>query len=133
MEEEAKIRKSERPTAYCNLSEFCPYANENDTIEVTDWTNGDGYDIQIIRPDDKEGDLKIELTYGELDAIKALVAMLDGEEKVEPEKPTKMGNIEKQFLAEAISGMLKRKDLDKEMQFMSNAVSKFLKQNGLIV
>jgi hypothetical protein len=43
---------------------------QNDFIEVTNWSNLDGYDITI-------GEKQITLTVGELDAIKALVKKLN--------------------------------------------------------
>lgn len=52
--------------------------NENDFIEVTEWTNGEGYDINII----KGGENKtISLTHGEIDAINYLRMSLDFKEK----------------------------------------------------
>lgn len=53
-----------------NLSKYCPIAKEHDVIEVTDWSNGEGWDIYIK-------DKFISLTRGELDAINYLTKCLD--------------------------------------------------------
>lgn len=47
-------------------------AKESDFIEVTEWTNGEGWDISI-------NDRLISLTYGQLEAIKYLIKVLDYE------------------------------------------------------
>lgn len=49
-------------------------ANENDFIEVTEWSNGDGVDISIST---NETTTLISLTRGELEAITYLTKALD--------------------------------------------------------
>lgn len=52
-----------------NLRKYCHIAKENAYIEVTEWTNGEGWDISI--------DNRIfSLTWGELDAIQFLTMAL---------------------------------------------------------
>lgn len=52
-----------------NLRKYDYLAKENSFIEVTEWVNGEGWDITI---DDKV----MSLTYGQLDAIKYLTLAL---------------------------------------------------------
>ena len=52
-----------------NLRKYDYLAKENSFIEVTEWGNGEGFDITI---DDKV----ISLTYGQLDAIQYLTLAL---------------------------------------------------------
>ena len=53
-----------------DLKKYCYHAKEHDFIEVTEWSNGEGYDISI-------SDTKfISLTFGEVDAIHYLVKLL---------------------------------------------------------
>ena len=52
-----------------NLRKYDYLAKENSFIEVTEWGNGEGYDITI---DDKV----MSLNYGQLDAIKYLTLAL---------------------------------------------------------
>lgn len=52
------------------LTDFDSFAKEHDFIEVSEWHNGEGYNIMI-------NDRIISLTYGELKAINTLVGLLD--------------------------------------------------------
>lgn len=53
-----------------DLNKYCIFAKDDDFIEVTQWTNGEGWDITI-------NDKRIYLTDGELKAINYLVDSLD--------------------------------------------------------
>lgn len=49
-----------------DLKRYDPLASEEDYIEVTEWENGEGYDISIY----ENSQLKhLSLSYNELDAI----------------------------------------------------------------
>jgi hypothetical protein len=65
---------SKRNTAFTLLKPFCTHAAENDYIEVTQWTNYEGFDINIS---DKMGTRSFSLTDGEFDALKKLVKFID--------------------------------------------------------
>lgn len=52
------------------LTKYDYLAKDNDFIEVTEWTNGEGYDIII-------NDKIISLTNGQLDAINYLTKSLE--------------------------------------------------------
>ena len=67
MESEIKNRRSISD----KLSKF-GYKSGDEFIEVTEWTNGEGYDINI-------NDKIFSLHYGELEAINYLVKKLDYE------------------------------------------------------
>lgn len=58
-----------------DLTNYCYLAKENDFIEITEWTNKEGYDITI-------NDRHFHLTNGELDAINHLVNTLKFEPKI---------------------------------------------------
>lgn len=60
-----------RRTVSADLNRFDSLAKEDDFIEVSEWDNGEGWDISI--GDDKH----FSLTYGELKAVNFLTAMLD--------------------------------------------------------
>lgn len=53
-----------------NLKKYDYLAKDDDFIEVTEWTNGEGYDITI-------NDKIISLTNGQLDAINYLTKSLE--------------------------------------------------------
>jgi hypothetical protein len=60
----------DRKSINAKLNDFC-YLNKPDSfIEITEWANGDGFDITI-------NDKITSFTCGELDAIKALVKKLN--------------------------------------------------------
>lgn len=57
------------------LEKYCYCSNgDNDFIEVTQWTNGEGIDITINA---NGQDKSFSLTYGELEAINYLKMSLD--------------------------------------------------------
>lgn len=64
----------QRKTIFDDLKKYCVLAGENDTIEVTEWTNGDGYDVTISS---KDGIRNLTFTYGELEAINYLIKTMD--------------------------------------------------------
>jgi hypothetical protein len=55
-----------RSTKMTELSNFCYLAKPDDFIEVTEWHNGEGYDIVI---NSQLGQQNINLTHGEISAI----------------------------------------------------------------
>jgi hypothetical protein len=52
------------------LKKYCYLAKEDNFIEITEWTNGEGWDISI-------NDKLFSLTRGEVDAISYLTKTLD--------------------------------------------------------
>lgn len=60
----------ERKAVSDELKKYDHLAKDSDFIEVTEWANGEGWDICL-------NDKLISLTYGQLEAIKYLVKALD--------------------------------------------------------
>lgn len=60
----------ERKAVSDELKKYDHLAKDSDSIEVTEWANGEGWDICL-------NDKLISLTYGQLEAIKYLVKALD--------------------------------------------------------
>lgn len=60
---------TKRKSIHERLKVFDFLAKDSDFIEVTEWTNGEGYDIHI-------NEYTIALTEGQLDAINYLVSSL---------------------------------------------------------
>lgn len=54
------------------LSKFCVYAKEYDFMEITEWTNGEGYDISTEKK-------QFSLTFGEFEAMKYLILKLEND------------------------------------------------------
>jgi len=65
-----------RDAIFADLSDFCYLSKKDAYIEITEWTNGEGYDI-IINSHQSD---TFSITRGELRAIKKLVKQLDKKE-----------------------------------------------------
>ena len=64
------MEKVKRKSVNDNLQKYDYLAKDNDFIEVTEWNNGEGWDISI-------NDKIIQLTIGQLDAINYLTKALE--------------------------------------------------------
>lgn len=62
----------ERKAVNDSLKKYDHLAKDSDFIEVTEWANGEGWDISL-------NDKLVSLTYGQLEAIKYLVKALEVE------------------------------------------------------
>ncbi len=65
---------SNRKSVSEKLSVFSPIYSDSDFIEVTEWTNGEGYDVSI---ETKNKSLQFPLHIDELEAINFLSKSLD--------------------------------------------------------
>lgn len=65
---------AKRKSVHDDLNKYCVLAKDPGFIEVTEWTNGEGWDITI-------NDKVISLMWGELEAINYLVKALDYENR----------------------------------------------------
>lgn len=63
-----------RKSVYDDLIKYDPLAKEGDFIEVTEWTNGEGYDVSL-------NERIISLSLGQLEAINYLTKVLDYEHR----------------------------------------------------
>lgn len=64
------IKTTNRECKQVELRLYCYLASDGDTIEVTEWTNGEGYDVAIIS---MHGDRHFSITDGELQALNVLI------------------------------------------------------------
>ena len=71
-----EIKINERKSVFVELKDWCIMSmgpaqkDEGHFLEVTEWINGEGYDIHIH---DVNGERSIPLTYGQFDAIKKCI------------------------------------------------------------
>lgn len=77
------VQVDNRKSALVLLSEYCLFSmgdrkEKGDYLEVTEWANGEGYDINIS---DVNGDRHILLTWGQYDALKACVKAINKSDK----------------------------------------------------
>lgn len=75
MKTKKKIEIKKKNCVFVETKEYDVLAKDGNFIEVTEWTNGDGFDIHNSR----EGQT-MNLTWGEFDAVKKLVKTLSNEQ-----------------------------------------------------
>jgi len=68
------MEKYSRESIYAELKKYCTFSDDGYFIEVTKWTNGEGYDINIAS---HLGTRVIQVTIGEFELIKKLIKKLD--------------------------------------------------------
>lgn len=59
-----------RTARFTNLKKYDYFAAENDFMEVTEWYNGEGFDVNVTC---KMGNQQISMTWGEYKALRALI------------------------------------------------------------
>ena len=64
------IEVSKRRAVFAELKDYCLMSGDNDYMEVTEWSNGEGYDVCIDR---KNGGEKFSPTYGEVELLTVLL------------------------------------------------------------
>ena len=65
--------KYKRKAVFSKLKEYDHLAGEDDFIEVTEWKNGEGFDVEIV----SKLSTRFQLTWGEFTALKKLVKKLE--------------------------------------------------------
>ena len=74
-----KIKISNRKAAIVDLKDFCLFSmgdrtDKGDFLEVTQWSNGEGYDVHISA---LYGEVTFTLTWGQMEALRKCVKMID--------------------------------------------------------
>jgi hypothetical protein len=74
-----EIKVENRKSTFVDLEDFCHHSlgdrkGKGDFLEVTEWSNGDGYDIHI---EDVNGPLRFMLTWGQFEAMKKCIKAID--------------------------------------------------------
>lgn len=65
---------TKRKVAWDSLNKYDSFCKEDEFIEVTEWTNGEGYDIVIHSKDRMQ---MFNLTFGEIEALNYLIKSID--------------------------------------------------------
>lgn len=78
-----KVSASKRLSAFALLNKFCPFSmgdrkDKGDFLEVTEWSNSEGYDVRILNV---EGEKTFRFTQGEYDALKKCIKSIQKEYK----------------------------------------------------
>ena len=64
------IEVTQRRAVFSELKDYCMHSGDHDYMEVTEWSNGEGYDVHIDR---KNGGEKFSLTHGEWELLQVLM------------------------------------------------------------
>lgn len=64
------IEVSKRRAVFAELKDYCMHSGDHDYMEVTEWSNGEGYDILIDR---KRGIERFSLSHGEWELLQVLM------------------------------------------------------------
>lgn len=67
------IEKYNRKTVFCKLLEYDHFADKDSYIELTEWANGEGFDVEVA----SKLSTRFQLTWGEFELIRKLVKQLD--------------------------------------------------------
>ena len=70
------IETYNRKAKFASLNPYCHLAKEHSYIEVTEWSNGEGFDVSIGAAEDKH----FSLTYGEYQALQAVVSYRENDD-----------------------------------------------------
>ncbi len=58
-----------RKSKYIDLKDYCPFSEKNDFVELTEWNNGEGFDVTVSG----KFDTKFSLTWGQWESLQVLV------------------------------------------------------------
>lgn len=65
-----------RKTIFEELNAYCLMSRKGDFIEVTEWKNGEGFDVAISS---KWSERIVQMTWGEFELLRKLVSVLNNE------------------------------------------------------
>ena len=68
------IETYERKSKFAKLQPYDFFSGNDDYIEVTEWANGEGFDVALCA---KGGNENFSLTWGQWEAVQSLVAYKD--------------------------------------------------------
>ena len=84
MESKKKLEISNRKSVFVELKDYCVMScgterkDKGDFLEVTEWSNGEGYDIHIH---DALGERQFDLTCGQFEALVKCIKAIDKPKK----------------------------------------------------
>ena len=70
-----QFKVASRKSIFSEIGQYCYLSKEHDYIEVTEWTNRDGFDVDLS----SLGSQKMSITWGQFKLIKKLVKQLEKE------------------------------------------------------
>lgn len=74
-EEKYRVEQYKRDSLFAELKQWdIGFAKDHDYIEVTEWKNGEGFDVDINETHHQ----KFQLTWGQYEALKYLISKIEG-------------------------------------------------------
>lgn len=67
------MEQYDKKAAFSELKAYCTHAKDHDFIEVTEWKNGEGFDVEIASAHLPQ---RFQLTHGGFKAMKKLIKKL---------------------------------------------------------
>jgi hypothetical protein len=71
------VQISNRKAIFSELAHYDHLSKPDDYIEVTEWSNGEGFDVEVSGNIDS----RFQLTWGQYEAMKALIKTLEGNDE----------------------------------------------------
>jgi hypothetical protein len=65
------VQVNQRQSRMLELKPYCHHSKPHDFMEVTEWVNGEGFDVYLNAA---RGAERVSLTHGEWEALQVLVA-----------------------------------------------------------
>lgn len=72
------MKPYKRRAIFGELKDFCLLAKEHDYIEVCEWYNGEGFDVEIYSNNTSQ---QFQLTWGEFKLLTELATILESNEE----------------------------------------------------
>lgn len=66
------IEVTNRRSVVSDLKKYCHLASDTDTMEITEWINGEGFDVTILY--NGRAFQNFSLTYGEAELLQLLIS-----------------------------------------------------------
>ena len=73
------MKEYKRTAKFTELKNYDHLAKDNDFMEVTEWFNGEGFDVEISSGNGQ----RFQLTWGEYDALKYLIKRINSKDEKE--------------------------------------------------
>ena len=74
MGKKKEFKTAKRDSVFSEIGEFCYLSKDTDFLEVTGWSNGDGFDVNLSS---YNGEQNMSLTYGQYKLLKKLIKQLN--------------------------------------------------------
>jgi len=71
------MKINNRRSVNTELKDYCAFSKEHDFLEVTEWINGEGFDVNVSSRKEQ----MFQLTWGEFKALKKVIKFMNKPEE----------------------------------------------------